>query len=130
MNENQLKRMFPRISDDVLKLSSIPVMEIKETTDVQKLNKTEKAYWEYLKLLGDVWFGAQCITLKLADDTRYTCDFFALDKLGNLRAIEVKGFWRDDAKVKIKVAARMFPFIQFFVAKKKEYGWNHLEVKP
>ena len=89
-------------------------------------NKTEEAYAAYLgtlKLAGDIAdFGYEWITLKLADDTRYTPDFFVLTsdytvefhevKAGilNKSTGEVKALMKDDALVKIKVAAERFPF--------------------
>lgn len=78
------------------------------------MNKTEAAYADLLEskrragLLREYHF--QALTLKLADDTRYTPDFFVVATDGTVECHEVKGFWRDDAKVKIKVAARQFPF--------------------
>lgn len=135
----ELRRLFPKgVSDAVLKrnqstyspITPAPV-KIEPITDVAKLNKTETAYHAYLKCLGDVWIGVQCITLKLANDCRLTCDFFALDKEGNLRAIDTKGgFWREDAKIKINVAARMYPWITFIVAHKEKNGWRHEIIKP
>lgn len=103
-----------------------------KTTDERKLNKTEAAYLDYLKSRDDnEWIGVQNITLKLADDCRYTCDFSVVGANGRLIMLEVKGFFRDDAKVKIKVAARLFPWIQFIVVQKtKGVGWTHTEVKP
>lgn len=50
------------------------------------------------------------ITLKLAKATRYTPDFVAITKAGEVVVYECKGFWRDDARVKIKVAADQYPF--------------------
>lgn len=105
-------------------------MWVAPSTDEAKLNKTEAAYLRYLRALNPRYLGIQNITLKLADDCRYTPDFFAIDNMGVLHAREVKGFWRDDAKVKIKVAARLFPFIKFTVATKTKDGWSHTEVKP
>lgn len=111
-----------------------PVIEaaitVQPSADEVKLNKTEKAYLAYLRGLNPIWLGIQNVTLKLGDDCRYTPDFFAIDNLGVLHAREVKGFWRDDAKVKIKVAARMFPFIRFTVAVKTKAGWEHTQIKP
>lgn len=110
-------------------------MKIRDTTDQARLNKTEREYWEHLKqsqLLDEciVWIGVQNITLKLADDCRYTPDFWTVEVGGQIVAREVKGFWRDDAKVKIKVAARLFPWIKFVVVKKLQYSWSEEEVKP
>lgn len=79
-----------------------------------ELNKTEEAYRQYLegqKLLGDVleyWF--EGMKLRLADNTFYTPDFFVLVASGELECHEVKGHWEDDARVKIKVAASLYPF--------------------
>lgn len=101
-----------------------------KTTDEEKLNKTEKAYLAYLRGLNPQWLGIQNVTLKLADDTRYTPDFVAIDNCGIFHAREVKGFFRDDAKVKIKVAARQFTWIRFTLAFKDGNGWRHEEVKP
>jgi hypothetical protein len=46
---------------------------------------------------------------------------------GRLQAHEVKGFWQEDARVKIKVAADMYP-IEFIavkaVSKKNGGGWE------
>lgn len=95
-----------------------------------EMNKTEAAYSVHLesrKAAGDiVWFKFEGITFKLADDTRYTPDFSVMLASGQLQAHEVKGHWMDDSKVKIKVAAAMFP-IEFIAvkakAKKDGGGW-------
>lgn len=66
----------------------------------------------------------EAMTLKLADDTRYTPDFFVMLPDGTVRFEETKGFLRDDALVKIKVAATMFPFsfVMLTVRPKKDGG--------
>lgn len=72
------------------------------------------------------------ITIKLADDTRYTPDFFILTKDGLIEFHEVKGFFEDHAKVKIKVAADQHPWFTFKLvmkrAKKDGGGWEIKEV--
>lgn len=95
------------------------------------MNKTEQAYadhLEWLRRMGEVqWFAFEAMTLKLADDTRYTPDFIVMAACGQLEAHEVKGFWKDDARVKIKVAAEKFPFRFIAVkakAKKDGGGWE------
>lgn len=78
------------------------------------MNKTEEAYQRYLegqKLLGEVleyWF--EHLKLRLAQNTFYTPDFLVLGACGELECHEVKGYWEDDARVKIKVAASIYPF--------------------
>ena len=93
------------------------------------MNKTEQAYSDYLLLLKrqglieDYWF--EGLKLKLANNTFYTPDFFVLSADLTLECHEVKGFWEDDARVKIKVAAERFYFIKFIAMKprpKKEGG--------
>lgn len=112
------------------KLESELIVNIKQSTDESKLNKTEAAYLAFIKCLGFAWIGVQNVTLKLADDTRYTCDFFVVDSKGHVQGREVKGFFRDDAKVKIKVAARLFPWIEFQIVRKTKTGWEHQTIKP
>lgn len=95
-----------------------------------KLNKLESAYegrLESLRRAGYIeWFAFEAIKLRLADNTFYTPDFFVMGADGTLQCHEVKGFWEDDARVKIKVAARLFPFE--FIAVKRDTshpdGWT------
>lgn len=95
------------------------------------MNKTEERRaieLEALKRSGEItlWM-YEAVTLKLADDTRYTPDFFVMLNDGTIRFEETKGFLRDDALVKIKVAAALFPF-RFVMytarAKKDGGGWE------
>ena len=98
---------------------------------VGKMNKTEAAYdarlWQ-LRYAGEVlWHRFEGIKLRLADNTFFTCDFAVLPKSGVLELHEVKGFWADDARVKIKVAASLYPFKFIAVqvqAKKRGGGWK------
>jgi hypothetical protein len=105
---------------------------VAQSSDTSGLNKTEREWYYHLKSLYPAGFlGAQNITLKLADDTRYTPDFWTINANGQLEFWETKGFMRDDAHVKIKVAARMFPWARFIlVTKPKGSGWKEEEVKP
>jgi len=104
---------------------------ISPSTDESRLNRTERAYLEQLRGSGVPWIGVQNLTLKIGDDTRYTPDFFVVDDAGIVTAVEVKGFWRDDARVKIKVAARAFPWIRFVAVQAiKGGGWSFEAIKP
>lgn len=92
------------------------------------MNKTEAKYAEDLALwksrgaIIEFWFEA--IKLKLAPNTFYTPDFLVMNALGELECHEVKGFWEEDARVKIKVAAEKFPmrFVAVMVKPKKDGG--------
>lgn len=94
------------------------------------MNKSEAAYADYLELLkrrGHVlWYRFEGIKLRLADNTFYTPDFAVLAANGVLECHEVKGFWQDDARAKIKIAAEMYPMRFLAVrakAKKEGGGW-------
>lgn len=96
-----------------------------------EMNKTEQAYAERLKLLqhaGEVaWFKFEGLKLRLADNTFYTPDFAVMLASGEMEMHEVKGFWQDDARAKIKIAADLYPFRFIAVkvrAKKDGGGWE------
>jgi len=78
------------------------------------LNRTEARYAAHLVALqaaGEIlWHRFEGLKLRLADATFYTPDFAVLAADGVLECHEVKGFWNDDARVKIKVAAGLYPF--------------------
>lgn len=98
-------------------------------------NKTEASFERLLELrkqAGEVlWYRFEGVKLRLADNTFYTPDFAVVLRTGELVLMEVKGFMQDDANVKIKVAAEMYPF-RFFVvrtrAKKDGGGFSEEEV--
>lgn len=87
-----------------------------------EMNDTEKSYGAHLesrKVAGEVvWFKFEGMKFRLADNTFYTPDFAVMLASGRLQAHEVKGFWEDDARVKIKVAASLYP-IEFIAVKKR-----------
>lgn len=95
-----------------------------------KMNGTERAFALLMEarkrqgLMREWWF--EKVTFKLADDTRYTPDFTVIENDGEMRFIETKGHWRDDALVKIKVAAEQFPF-RFTAAMKSGDGFTYRE---
>jgi hypothetical protein len=95
------------------------------------MNKTEAAYERDLRdaqSLGDIlWYRFEGLKLRLADNTFYTPDFAVMASDGVMECHEVKGFWRDDARAKIKIAAEQYPFrfkaVQA-LAKKHGGGWK------
>jgi hypothetical protein len=61
----------------------------------------------------------------MGDDCRYTPDFMVIAEDDVVEFHEVKGgFWRDDAKVKIRVAAELYPMFRFksFFKQPKKLG--------
>ncbi|MGJ0510227.1 MAG: DUF1064 domain-containing protein [Methylocystis sp.] len=65
----------------------------------------------------------EAVTLKLANDCRYTPDFLVINLLGQMTFEEVKGHWRDDARVKIRVAAAKFPEFAFVALRLEKGQW-------
>lgn len=91
---------------------------------VGAMNKTEAKYDQYLSLRSDVvWHKFEGLKFRLADNTFYTPDFAVMLDSGALEAHEVKGFWTDDARVKIKVAADMYP-LRFIAIKMSRNAWD------
>lgn len=92
-----------------------------------QMNKTEKEYDSFLEIrqrTGDIlWRKFEGMKFRLADNTFYTPDFAVMLSNGQIELHEVKGFWQDDARVKIKVAADMYPF-RFIAIKKDGKGWK------
>ena len=92
------------------------------------MNKTEAKYAEQLeawKLAGSVvawWF--EPFSLKLAERTHYRPDFLVWYATGALVIVEIKGFWRDDAKAKFKIAREKFPCFQWAALRKVKGGWE------
>jgi hypothetical protein len=91
------------------------------------MNKTEAAYAQHLRMremAGEVaWYRFEGIKLRLADNTFYSPDFAVMLADGSMEIHEVKGFWTDDARVKIKVAAELYPF-RFVAIKLVKGKWE------
>lgn len=108
------------------------------------MNKTEQAYAHYLEDLRRmteqmvsqgravpdpfVIWKFEAMKLRLAKNTFYTPDFLLVYK-EHFEIHEVKGFWREDARVKIKVAAQEYPWFKFRAVTKGKaedgYLWNY-----
>lgn len=68
----------------------------------------------------------EAMKIRLADKTFYTPDFMLVMRDGTVEFHEVKGFWEDDARVKVKVAAEMFPEFRFVgVTWDRRDGWKY-----
>jgi hypothetical protein len=100
---------------------------------VGTMNKTEAAYAAMLdarRHAGEVaWFKFEGVKLRLANNTFYTPDFAVMLAGGELEMHEVKGFWQDDARAKIKIAADLYPmrFVAIKVKPKKDGGGWQVE---
>jgi hypothetical protein len=104
----------------------------------QRMNKTEERYAQHLLIaqrVGSVvWWGFEAVTLRLADQTRYTPDFAVLVPTENgfvrCEAHETKGFMREAARVRIRVAAAQYPWISFVVVRLVKGVWTYEPVAP
>ncbi len=91
------------------------------------MNRTEAQYGDFLemqKMSGQVLdYRFEGLKLRLADKTFYTPDFFVIYP-DRFEFHEVKGgFIRDDANVKLKVAAAMYPWMKFKMCQRKNKQW-------
>jgi hypothetical protein len=107
--------------------------------DRMKMNRTEEGYSAHLLLrrqAGEVaWYGFEAMTLRLADQTRFTVDFAVLVPAGDgafrLEGHEVKGgFFREAARVRVRVAASEYPWISFVVVRLVRGRWTFEPVPP
>ena len=96
------------------------------------MNKTEAAFAKSLenrRVVGEIiTWEFEPIKLRLARTTFYTPDFLAVYP-DRFVFYEVKGFWRDDARVKIKVAAKTDPYFKFIAVQWKRREWIYEEIK-
>lgn len=99
--------------------------------DQSRMNRTEAAYGEYLlarMVDGDlVWFEFSPMKFRLADRSWYTPDFIVMRPGGELEAHEVKGHMEDDAAVKLRVFARLYPMFRLFLVRRAKHTWKITE---
>ncbi len=97
------------------------------------MNKTERAFDAMLcqaRLAGLIrgWW-REPTKFRLAGNTSYAPDFLVWTTPAHLNFIEIKGFMRDDAAVKLKVAADQYPcFRWLLVVRDGRHGWEVREV--
>ena len=95
-----------------------------------KQNRTEAAYAAVLDGMQQAglieWYRFEPWKLRLAYGAYYTPDFGVMTADGYMECHEVKGFWREAARVRIKVAAEQFPF-RFVAVKKSGKDWEYEE---
>ncbi len=71
------------------------------------------------------------MTLRLANGLRYTPDFMLIMPDGSIVFVEVKGYWRDDARAKVKMVADQFPWWTFVATRRRKGGgWDGERFEP
>lgn len=141
------RKAAPRVQSTGADLSQLRVLAGSRSTGkrvraiidpVTGMNRTETAYSQVLeikRLAGEILeWRFEPIKLKLADKTFYTPDFAVLQNDQSLELIDIKGRcgdgpggWEEDAKVKIKVAAKLYPWFLFVGICRCKEGWKRTE---
>ena len=111
-----------------------PLAEVdkKKPSRVEGMNKTEAQYsyeldWRKQEgVVEEYWF--ERVKLKLAYKTFYTPDFLVRYTDGRLVFVEIKGFLRDDAAVKFKLAREMFPWAEFVMLRRVKGEWVEVNI--
>jgi len=122
---NGLSTVRPTISQAQVEIIARASLPFDTKTD---MNKLEAAFSEVLELRqknGEIaLWRYEAIKFILADRTTYTPDFFVVLPDGEMEFYETKGFMRDDANVKLKVAASMFFMFKFYLVMRKKREWK------
>lgn len=110
------------------------------------MNGVERAF--ALKLADGVkagtvlWWRFEAVNLRLGAATFYRPDFLTLAPDGQLHVYETKAWWKggkgkpgrvgwqEDARVKIKVAAGLFPWLRFHAAWCRDGVWEVEDFRP
>lgn len=122
--ENLAARQGPRISPESTKPARVPRgMNAWERQRAQELEARKRAGdidgWEF-----------EGIRVKLADGTWYKPDFLVW-KGRDVYLEEIKGRMREAARVRLNVAARLYPMFRFMLLRRHrgETGWHVTEVQ-
>lgn len=96
------------------------------------MNAWEREYARQLDLrisLGDaVAWKFEAVKLRLADGAFYKPDFLVVLASGAIEFVEVKGHWREAAKVRFKIARELFAPIVFIAVTRDGDRWITLDV--
>ena len=130
-----LKRMgFSDEQIAAVEVDGKPLAEVDKPkpSRVEGMNKTEAQYSYELDMqqidgvVDRYWF--ERIKFKLAYKTFYTPDFLVRYTDGRLQCVEIKGFLRDDAAVKFKLAREMFPWAEFVMLRRVKGEWVEVNI--
>ena len=99
-----------------------------------QMNSWESRYADHLTMLLKFnkirHFALEAVKIRLAKRTWYTPDFHVIQNDSSHEFHEVKGFWRDDARVKVKVAAENNRWAKFVIVTVKETWFEFEEIVP
>lgn len=100
-----------------------------------RMNSLERAYAAHLELrvrANEVrWWAFEPLRLRLATGAGYTPDFaVVLEPGGVLEFHETKGFMREAAQVRLRVAAALYPWRFVLVRRAARGAWSFEPVSP
>lgn len=102
-----------------------------EFINMNSLEKRYSLHLENLKMAGEILFWRyEPFALHLANRTTYKPDFLVVNRMQEVEIHETKGFWREDARVKIKCASATFPIFTFMGVQWKKGGWVYEQFRP
>jgi len=123
--------------DDVIataKVDGKPLAEAEQAPrrDHDRMNKMERAYSLGLDVLRQAGiierWAFEPLTFRLAHRTGYTPDFVLWYPDRRVRIIEVKGYLRDDAAVKFKLARKLFPEWEWLMVRRVKGHWERVHI--
>jgi hypothetical protein len=97
-----------------------------------RMNKLERAFWERLQaarsdgIFRDIY--REPLKLRLAGNTFYTPDFLTYSPFNGMHLWETKGYMREDAAIKLKVAASMYPSFAWVLVQRDRGRWRCINV--
>lgn len=111
---------------------AVPVAEATPAKAKGGMNKWERLYAAHLAVAnGVVWWGYEPVRLLLAQGEKrawFTPDFCVVTATGQTEFHEVKGYWREAARLRIKVAAGLYPW-RFVAVTRKGGTWAYEEFR-
>lgn len=90
---------------------------------VDGMNKLEKSFYDRAREAFGEDVYREPFKLRLAGRTWYTIDFLISCEGCRYDCYEIKGFMRDDAAVKLKVAADLYPCLNFSLVTRDKRIW-------
>jgi hypothetical protein len=95
------------------------------------MNGLEQRFAVFLqerKLAGEIeeW-RFEAVKFRIGEKCFYTADFMVVES-EQITFYETKGFWEDDARVKIKAVAALFPWFRFVGVKFERGEWKLEEI--
>ena len=108
----------------------------KRAKKARMMNGLEARFAEQLeawKLAGEIcWWDFEPIRLRLADGCWFKPDFLSVPGIDqedtSITLFETKGFMREAARIRIRVAAEKYPFFRFVIVRWKNSEWDFEEV--